>query len=60
MKREIWDFGVDRSLKAGGAQMEYEDQDPRIHAIWLKEIAKNGVSSRMGKFIDESKFGVKA
>ena len=56
MKREIWDFGVDRSVKAGGAQMEYEDQDPRIHALWLKEIARNGVTSKMGNYIDESKF----
>ena len=56
MKREIWDVGVDRSVKQGGAQVEYEDQDPRIHAMWLKEIAANGVESGMGKFIDESGF----
>ena len=56
MKREIWDFGVDQSIKHGGAQMEYEDQDPRIHELWLKEIAKNGVKSGMGKYIDEAKF----
>jgi cupin superfamily acireductone dioxygenase involved in methionine salvage len=56
MKREIWDVGVDRSVKQGGAQIEYEDQDPRIHAMWLDEIARNGVSSGMGKFIDETQF----
>jgi uncharacterized RmlC-like cupin family protein len=55
-KRLIWDKGVDLSVKLGGAQTEYEDQDPRIHAIWLKEIAKTGVQSKMGEFIDESKF----
>ena len=33
--------------------MEYEDQDPRIHGLWLKEIAETGVSSKMGKFFDE-------
>ena len=40
----------------GGAQVEYEDQDPRIHRIWLGEIAQHGVESRMGPFIDESRF----
>ena len=24
--------------------------------IWLKEIAKHGVESKMGKFLDETKF----
>jgi mannose-6-phosphate isomerase-like protein (cupin superfamily) len=56
MKREIWDVGVDKDIKEGGAQVEYEDQDPRIHQIWLDEIAKNGVTSGMGKFVDESRF----
>jgi hypothetical protein len=56
MKRDIWEVGVDKNVKEGGAQVEYEDQDPRIHAMWLKEIAKNGVESRMSKFIDESPF----
>jgi oxalate decarboxylase/phosphoglucose isomerase-like protein (cupin superfamily) len=57
MKREIWDVGVDRSVKQGGAQIEYEDQDPRVHALWLREIAKQNVTSRMGGFIDETQFG---
>jgi len=56
MKREIWDVGVDKDVKQGGAQVEYEDQDPRVHAIWLEEIARNGVQSRMGAFIDETRF----
>ena len=55
-KRLIWDKGVDLSVKLGGAQVEYEDQDSRVHGIWLKEIAKHGVESRMSEFIDESKF----
>jgi mannose-6-phosphate isomerase-like protein (cupin superfamily) len=37
----------DRSLKDGGDQLEYEDQDPRIHAIWLEEMRKNGITPRM-------------
>jgi mannose-6-phosphate isomerase-like protein (cupin superfamily) len=43
----------DVSIKKGGRQIEYEDQDPRIHALWLQEIAETGVSSKMGKFFDE-------
>ena len=34
--------GVSRSIKEGGDQVEYEDQDPRIHQIWLAEMKKNG------------------
>jgi hypothetical protein len=42
---------------AGGyAGVEYEDQDQRVHQIWLDEIAKHGVESRMSKFIDETRF----
>jgi hypothetical protein len=38
------------STKEGGDQIEYEDQDPRIHAIWLAELAKHGLTSKMGRF----------
>jgi quercetin dioxygenase-like cupin family protein len=43
---------VSLSIKEGGDQVEYEDQDPRIHPLWLKEVAKNGgsVSPRMEKY----------
>ncbi len=43
----------DVSIKEGGRQIEYADQDPRIHALWLREIARTGVQSRMGKYFDE-------
>jgi hypothetical protein len=46
---------TDVSLKEGGAQIDYSDQDPRIHAIWLKELRAAGVESRMAKYFDESK-----
>ncbi len=36
--------GSTRSIKDGGGQIEYEDQDPRIHQIWLEEMRKNGVT----------------
>ncbi|HKT16668.1 MAG TPA: cupin domain-containing protein [Stellaceae bacterium] len=31
-----------KSLKEGGDQIEYEDQDPRIHPLWLAEMKRNG------------------
>jgi hypothetical protein len=45
--------GMDVTVKDGGCQIEYEDQDPRIHRMYLAELAKHGVTSGMGKFIDE-------
>ncbi len=41
------------SVKKGGRQIEFEDQDPRIHRKWLEEIGKNGVNSEMGDVFDE-------
>ena len=55
-KRKHFDTGVDTSLKDGGNQIEYEDQDPRIHEIYLKDLKKNGVQSCMGEFLDETPY----
>jgi hypothetical protein len=41
------------SVKKGGRQIEFEDQDPRIHRKWLEEIARQGVKSQMGDIFDE-------
>ena len=41
---------VSTDIKEGGDQIEYEDQDPRIHAIWLGEMRKNGVEPKMEKY----------
>lgn len=46
---------TDVSIKEGGRQIEYTDQDPRIHAMWLNELRANGVPSHMGKYLDEGK-----
>ena len=35
--------GVDVNVRDGGAQIEYKDQDPRIHRIYLDELEKSGV-----------------
>jgi mannose-6-phosphate isomerase-like protein (cupin superfamily) len=47
---------TDLSIRKGGRQIEYEDQDPRIHALWLKEMRAAGMVSAMGGIFDESKF----
>jgi hypothetical protein len=39
------------STKLGGDQIEYEDQDPRIHQIWLEAMRQNGVTPRMEKYV---------
>jgi hypothetical protein len=41
------------SIQEGGRQIEYEDQDPRIHRKFLEELAKTGVTSKMGDLFDE-------
>ena len=44
---------VSTSIKEGGDQYEYEDQDARIHAIWLEEMKKNGVEPKMAKWFPD-------
>jgi mannose-6-phosphate isomerase-like protein (cupin superfamily) len=43
--------GVSLSLKEGGGQIEYEDQDPRIHRMWLEEMKKNNITPKMEKLV---------
>jgi hypothetical protein len=44
---------TDLDIKKGGRQIEYADQDPRVHRKWLDAIAKAGVTSDMGAYLDE-------
>jgi mannose-6-phosphate isomerase-like protein (cupin superfamily) len=46
-KRAALFGGVSTSVKKGGNQIEYSDQDPRIHELFRREAAKNGVVVRM-------------
>jgi hypothetical protein len=41
---------VSTSIKEGGDQMEYEDQDPRVHAMWLDEMKKAGITPQFDKY----------
>ena len=43
--------GVDLDVKKGGNQIEYADQDPRVHQIFVAELAKRGIAPRMEQFI---------
>jgi hypothetical protein len=47
---------VSTSIKEGGDQIEYQDQDPRIHKTWLDELKKNGATPRMEKFFPLGSF----
>ncbi len=42
------------SVSKGGRQIEYEEQDPRVHRKFLDELAKTGVPSEMGDLFDEA------
>ncbi len=39
--------GVDVDVKSGGNQIEYANQDPRVHAMFCAELAKKGIGARM-------------
>src|ERR1700691_1686929 len=41
---------VSLDIKEGGDQIEYEDQDKRIHPLWLEEMRKDGVTPGMEEF----------
>ncbi|MDB5649747.1 MAG: hypothetical protein JWL62_1267, partial [Hyphomicrobiales bacterium] len=47
-------LGSEVNVKEGGMQIDYAEQDARIHAIWLEEMGKAGMQSDMGKYIDET------
>jgi hypothetical protein len=53
LRRRSAEGGGTISIQQGGRQVEYEDQDPRIHRKWLDAIAKTGVASKMGDIFDE-------
>ncbi|HET7700047.1 MAG TPA: cupin domain-containing protein [Candidatus Limnocylindria bacterium] len=44
-------MGMDVDVKAGGRQIEYADEDPRIREIYEAELRRNGVASRMKEIV---------
>ena len=54
-KKRVW-LGMDVDLNQGGNQIEYEDQNPGVHKMFLEALAKSGAQSKMGHLIDESEY----
>ena len=52
-KRDVWTPGgmFAKTVDEGGMQIEYDQQDPRIHALWLEEMKKAGIEPKMKAFI---------
>lgn len=46
-KNRLGKLGVDVSVADGGMQIELEDQDPRIHQMYLDALAKHGIPCAM-------------
>ena len=42
---------MDKSVKLGGNQIEYEDEDPRILELYEQECARQGVQARMREIV---------
>ena len=53
LRRRSTEGGGSTSVKQGGRQIEYEDQDPRLHRKFLEELKKTGNKSVMGDLFDE-------
>lgn len=53
LRRRSAEGGGSISIQQGGRQIEYEDQDPRVHRKWLEAIAATGVKSQMSDVFDE-------
>ena len=54
LRRVSNEGGGSTSVKEGGRQIEYEDQDPRVHRKFLEAIAGSGVASEMSDIFDEA------
>ena len=39
--------GADVSIKEGGAQVEYEDENPEIHRLFEADLASHGATCQM-------------
>lgn len=43
------EYAYHKKYKDGGDQMEFDDEDPSIHAEFEAELAKNGATCQMGE-----------
>ncbi|TAN20297.1 MAG: cupin domain-containing protein [Actinomycetota bacterium] len=47
-------YGIDRTVKSGGAQIEYEDEDPDIREMYEASLEMNKVQSRMNGLVSRN------
>ncbi|MGH3326416.1 MAG: hypothetical protein ACRDPT_01225 [Streptomycetales bacterium] len=47
--------GMDVSMKQGGRQIEYEDEDPRIRELYKRECSSHGAEYRMDEVLGSGK-----
>ena len=50
-KATVRNVASSRSVKLGGDQIEYEDQDPMIHRMFVDDAARHGVEVSMDEFV---------
>lgn len=55
LRREVIQ-GAEVNAAQGGLQIDYSEQDLRIHALWMKEIASVGGTSDMQKYFAEPSY----
>jgi len=42
---------MDVDVRDGGCQIEYEDQDPRIHELYMEELRSRAMEARMEQLL---------
>lgn len=50
-------WNADKSIKDGGWQVEYQDENPEVHKIFEGELAKHGATCRMKAFLADKCHG---
>jgi len=50
-------WNADKSIKDGGWQVEYQDENPKVHEIFEAELAKHGAPCRMKAFLADKCHG---
>ena len=58
LRRKSSEGGGSVSVQQGGRQIEYEDQDPRIHRKWLEAIAETASNRRWATFSTSRRFSL--
>lgn len=54
LRRKSAEGGGAISVSKGGRQIEYEEQDDRVHRRFVEELQRTGVPSQMGDIFDEA------